>query len=122
MAERGTLYDPGPAFYMEKIAVGPAAAHCIDIRASVEENLRRIAGGLDKQALALPTAPAFCLNCCLPSHPHRLHAAANPRGATLQDAAAVLHRRTKAHAAQNDWCKDRKFELRRPSTRQRVAQ
>lgn len=50
MSERGTMFDPGPAFYMEKIAVGPSAAHCINVTASVEWNLRNIAGGLDKQA------------------------------------------------------------------------
>lgn len=32
LAEKGALFDPGPAFYMEKLAVGPAAAHVIDIR------------------------------------------------------------------------------------------
>jgi fructose-1,6-bisphosphatase II len=32
LAERGALFDPGPAFYMNKLAVGPAAAAVIDIR------------------------------------------------------------------------------------------
>ena len=32
LAERGALFDPGPAFYMNKLAVGPAAAAAIDIR------------------------------------------------------------------------------------------
>jgi fructose-1,6-bisphosphatase II len=43
MSERGTMFDPGPVMYMEKIAVGPAAANAIDITASVETNLRGIA-------------------------------------------------------------------------------
>ncbi len=48
LSERGALYDPGPAFYMEKLAVGPAAAHVIDIRASVATNLHAISGALRK--------------------------------------------------------------------------
>jgi fructose-1,6-bisphosphatase II len=43
MSERGTMFDPGPCFYMEKIAVGPRAAAVIDIRRSPTENLRAIA-------------------------------------------------------------------------------
>jgi fructose-1,6-bisphosphatase II len=43
VSERGTMFDPGPCFYMEKIAVGPEAAGCIDLRASVEDNLHAIA-------------------------------------------------------------------------------
>ena len=34
VAERGTMFDPGAAFYMDKIAVGPEAADAIDINAS----------------------------------------------------------------------------------------
>ena len=33
VAERGTMFDPGGAFYMDKIAVGPEAADAIDINA-----------------------------------------------------------------------------------------
>lgn len=43
LAPRGTLFNPGPLVYMQKIAVGPAARHVIDINASVGENLVRIA-------------------------------------------------------------------------------
>src|SRR5678815_3373863 len=43
MSERGTMFDPGPCVYMEKIAAGPAAANAIDITASVEQNLRSVA-------------------------------------------------------------------------------
>lgn len=43
-AERGTMYSAPPGvFYMEKIAVGPAFKHVIDINASVAVNLDRIA-------------------------------------------------------------------------------
>lgn len=43
LAPRGTMFDPGPAYYMYKIAVGPEARDVIDIEAPVEDNLRRIA-------------------------------------------------------------------------------
>lgn len=43
LAERGTMFDPGPLQYMEKLAVGPEAREVVDLNASVEENLRRIA-------------------------------------------------------------------------------
>jgi fructose-1,6-bisphosphatase II len=43
IAPRGTMFDPGPFVYMDKIAVGPAAVDCIDIEAPVEENLSQIA-------------------------------------------------------------------------------
>jgi len=42
-SERGTLFDPGPCFYMEKIAVGPEAAGVIDITRSPTENLHAVA-------------------------------------------------------------------------------
>jgi len=44
IAERGSMYSAPPGvFYMEKIAVGPAAKHVIDINAPVAVNLDRIA-------------------------------------------------------------------------------
>jgi fructose-1,6-bisphosphatase II len=43
LAERGTLYDPGPLVNMEKIATGEDARDVVDIEASVTENLKRIA-------------------------------------------------------------------------------
>ncbi|HEU0335449.1 MAG TPA: class II fructose-bisphosphatase [Gaiellaceae bacterium] len=43
VAERGSLFFPGAALYMDKIAVGPAAADVIDIEASPTENVRRVA-------------------------------------------------------------------------------
>ncbi len=43
LAERGTMFDPGPCMYMEKLAVGPDAADAVDFEAPVEANLRRIA-------------------------------------------------------------------------------
>jgi fructose-1,6-bisphosphatase II len=43
LAERGTMFFPGAAVYMEKIASGPDAADAIDITAPPEENVRRVA-------------------------------------------------------------------------------
>src|SRR3954471_17967459 len=43
MSERGTMFDPGPCFYMEKIAVGPEAVGAVDITASPTENLHAVA-------------------------------------------------------------------------------
>jgi fructose-1,6-bisphosphatase II len=43
LAERGTMFDPGPSYYMDKLAVGPDAADVVDFEAPIEENLRRIA-------------------------------------------------------------------------------
>ena len=46
VADRGSMLDPGPSFYMEKIAVGPEAADVIDLDASVTDNLRAVAKAL----------------------------------------------------------------------------
>ena len=50
VAERGTMLFPGVAVYMEKIAVGPAAADAIDITKSPSENVARVAKALGKTA------------------------------------------------------------------------
>jgi len=43
VSERGTMFDPGPCFYMEKIVVGPDAVGAIDITATATQNLKWIA-------------------------------------------------------------------------------
>ena len=43
VSERGTMYNPGPCVYMEKIAVGPEAVGSIDISKSPAENLAAVA-------------------------------------------------------------------------------
>jgi len=43
VSERGTMFDPGPCVYMEKLAVGPEAAGLVDITRSVAENLETVA-------------------------------------------------------------------------------
>jgi fructose-1,6-bisphosphatase II len=48
IAPRGTMYDPGPFVYMDKIAVGPLAKGKIDIEAPLKENLEAIAKSEDK--------------------------------------------------------------------------
>jgi fructose-1,6-bisphosphatase II len=50
LAERGTMFFPGAAFYMDKIATGPEAASVIDIAASPAENVRRVAAAKGKTA------------------------------------------------------------------------
>jgi fructose-1,6-bisphosphatase II len=43
VAERGSMFFPGAAVYMDKIAVGPAGADAIDIDAPPSENVLRVA-------------------------------------------------------------------------------
>lgn len=49
LAPRGSMFFPGAAMYMEKIATGPEAADVIDIQAPVGENIRRVAKAKDKK-------------------------------------------------------------------------
>jgi fructose-1,6-bisphosphatase II len=42
-AERGTMFFPGAAVYMDKIACGPESADAIDIEAPPAENVKRVA-------------------------------------------------------------------------------
>ena len=43
VSDRGTMFNPGPCVYMEKIAVGPDCVGVVDINASVTENLQAVA-------------------------------------------------------------------------------
>ncbi|BCZ23189.1 class II fructose-bisphosphatase [Mycobacterium senriense] len=43
VADRGAMFDPSAVFYMNKIAVGPEAAHVLDITAPIAENIRAVA-------------------------------------------------------------------------------
>jgi fructose-1,6-bisphosphatase II len=43
IADRGSMFDPGPCVYMDKIAVGPEAKGAIDIEVSPLVNLRSVA-------------------------------------------------------------------------------
>jgi fructose-1,6-bisphosphatase II len=55
VAERGTMFDPGPAVYMEKLAVGPEAAEAIELDAGPEENVRKVARakGIDPEDVSV---------------------------------------------------------------------
>ena len=48
LSERGSMFNPGPCVYMEKIAVGPKAKGHIDVNASPGENIRSVAKALGK--------------------------------------------------------------------------
>ena len=43
VADRGSMYDPSAVFYMEKLVTGPEAAHVVDIRYPVAENIHQVA-------------------------------------------------------------------------------
>jgi fructose-1,6-bisphosphatase II len=43
VAERGTMFFPGAAVYMDKIACGPEAIDAVDIEAPARENVERVA-------------------------------------------------------------------------------
>ncbi len=43
VSERGTMFDPGPCVYMEKLAVAGDLADVVDLDAPITENLRRVA-------------------------------------------------------------------------------
>src|SRR5512138_3714586 len=55
LAPRGTMYDPGPFVYMNKLAVGPEAKGKIDIEKSITENLKAIAKAKQKDLEDLTT-------------------------------------------------------------------
>ena len=48
VSDKGTMFDPGPCVYMEKIAVGPGCADAIDLAKSTTENLQNIAEAKNK--------------------------------------------------------------------------
>jgi fructose-1,6-bisphosphatase II len=43
VSERGSMFDPGPCVYMEKIAVGPEAKGHVSLEMSVTDNLKAVA-------------------------------------------------------------------------------
>ena len=49
MSEKGSMWDPGESFYMNKLVVGKKAKDAIDIRKSPGENLKAIAKALDRE-------------------------------------------------------------------------
>jgi fructose-1,6-bisphosphatase II len=55
LAPRGTMFDPGPFVYMNKLAVGPEARGVINIEKSITENLQAIAKAKGKDVEDLTT-------------------------------------------------------------------
>lgn len=47
-APAGTMYNPGPSYYMRKLVVPQAAEHVVDLDAPVAETLRKVAKELGK--------------------------------------------------------------------------
>ena len=50
LAERGTMFDPGPCVYMEKIAGGPEVADCLSLDAPLAEVIAGVAERKGKAA------------------------------------------------------------------------
>ena len=48
LSERGTMFNPGPCFYMKKVAVGPRGRGAVDINASATDNLNELSKRLKK--------------------------------------------------------------------------
>ncbi len=48
VAERGSMFNPGPCVYMEKIAVGPEAASAIDLTLTPTKNIKEVARAMKK--------------------------------------------------------------------------
>ena len=55
IAPRGSMFDPGPFVYMNKLAVGPEAKGHINIEKSITENLKAIAKATHKDVEDLTT-------------------------------------------------------------------
>lgn len=55
IAPRGSMFNPGPFVYMNKLAVGPEAKGCINIEKSITENLQAIAKAKHKDVEDLTT-------------------------------------------------------------------
>jgi fructose-1,6-bisphosphatase II len=49
LAQRGTMFNPGPCVYMEKVAVGAEAADLIDLDAPAQTNLEAVAKARGEQ-------------------------------------------------------------------------
>lgn len=49
VAPRGSMFNPGPSFYMQKLVVSREARDVVDLDAPVDVNLSRVASALGKQ-------------------------------------------------------------------------
>lgn len=43
VADKGSMFNPGPCYYMDKIATGPEAAGQVDLEAPIPDNLKAVA-------------------------------------------------------------------------------
>ncbi len=68
MAARGAMRSPGPAFYMDKLVVGPAARDVLDFERGAIENARRIA-----EALGVPLTELRVVVLDKPRHAELVH-------------------------------------------------
>ncbi|XPV76412.1 MAG: class II fructose-bisphosphatase [Desulfovibrio sp.] len=48
VAPAGSMFDPGPSYYMKKLVVPSAAKHVVDIDGTTEDNLNNVAKALGK--------------------------------------------------------------------------
>src|SRR5207237_3048 len=60
VAERGTMFFPGAAVYMDKIACGPEAIDAVDIEAPVRENVERVARRSGRRSWTPGWTPTAC--------------------------------------------------------------
>jgi fructose-1,6-bisphosphatase II len=60
LADRGSLFNPGPIVYMDKIAVGPEAKGSVDIKAPVAVNLESVARAKGKDVADLTVVVLEC--------------------------------------------------------------
>ena len=67
VSERGTMYDPGPCVYMEKIAVGPDGVGVIDLKRPPADNIEALAQAKGTS----PRHPAVILDRPRHEGPHR---------------------------------------------------
>src|SRR5216110_2708638 len=57
LSEPGTMFDPGPCVYMEKLAGGPAVADALSLDDALSEVIARVA---DRQGVASATSRSSC--------------------------------------------------------------
>jgi fructose-1,6-bisphosphatase II len=59
LSERGTMFDPGPCVYMEKLAGGPQIADCLSLHVSLGEVIERVA---ERKRIALGDVTVIMLD------------------------------------------------------------
>ena len=54
LAERGTMFDPGPCVYMEKLAGGPEIADCLSLDEPIGDVIEQVA---ERKGVSPPRSP-----------------------------------------------------------------